>query len=118
MIQAVIFDMDGTMVDSEKLWGDVGQRFAARYGVVMDKEVRRLMMGKKDNDSLGAFKEYHHLDVEVDELIQVRRKMMMEDTGLIRTNEGLYELLDTLDRLQIKKAVATSSFREFTGVVE
>lgn len=105
MIEAVIFDMDGTMVDSEKLWGDAGQRFAARYGVSMDNEVRRRMMGKKDSDALGAFKEYHRLEAEVDEMIEVRRKMMLEDTSLVQTNEGLYELLDTLDRLKIKKAV-------------
>lgn len=114
MIHAVIFDMDGTMVDSEKLWGDVGRRFAVRYGVTMDKDVRRQMMGKKDSDALGAFKEYYRLNVEVDELITVRRKMILEDTGLVETNKGLYELLNLLDRLDIKKAVATSAFREFT----
>jgi beta-phosphoglucomutase-like phosphatase (HAD superfamily) len=117
MIKAVIFDMDGTMVDSEKLWGDVGIAFATRYNVTMNKEITRQMMGKKDSGSLLAFKEYFHLNESVDELTQVRRKMIMEDTGLIRVNAGLYELLDLLDRLKIKKAVATSAFKEFTKKV-
>jgi HAD superfamily hydrolase (TIGR01549 family) len=117
MIKAVIFDMDGTMVNSQKLWDDVSQRLAALYGVIIDKELQRRMMGKKDNDSLAAFKDYHHLDVEVQELIRVRREMILRDVGLVETNKGLYELLDLLDRLEMKKAVATSAFREFTSKI-
>lgn len=117
MIKAIIFDMDGTMVNTEVMWGDISRKLAAHYGITFDEKVRVQMMGKKDYESLSAFKEYFHLDTSVEELIRVRREMILADTSSVRINEGLYELLDLTDRLSIKKAVATSSFREFTDKI-
>ncbi len=113
MIKAIIFDMDGTMFNTEKLWGDVDRKLSAYYGITYDEKVRVQMMGKKDYDGLSVFKEYFHLNVEVEELIQVRRKIILEDTGLVKINEGLYELLNLLEKFSIKKAVATSAFKEY-----
>ena len=115
MIEAVIFDMDGTMFNTQKMWHDTDYKLAAKYGIKFDEKVRVQMMGKKDYDSLLAFKLYFNLDVSIEELISVRRKMILEDVRLVQANKGLYELLDLLDKLLIKKAVATPSFREFAS---
>jgi HAD superfamily hydrolase (TIGR01509 family) len=117
MIKAIIFDMDGTMVNTEEMWGDVSRKLAAHHGSTFDEKVWVQMMGKKDYESLSAFKEYFHLDTSVEELIRVRREMILADASIVKVNEGLYELLDLADHLSIKKAVATSSFREFTDKI-
>ena len=114
MIKAVIFDMDGTMFNTEKLWGDVTRKLTERYDITWDEDVRTQMMGKKDSEALAILKDYFRINASVKELIAARREMVLEDLSLVKINEGLLELLDLLDQKGIKKAIATSSFKEFT----
>lgn len=109
--------MDGTMVDTHTVWATVNKTLSANHGVVFEDAVRRKMMGKKDIESLAIFKEFYGLTTPVETLVQERRAILLSNTSTINTNPGLRELLDLLDHLSIKKAVATSSFREFTHTV-
>ena len=79
MIQGVLFDMDGTMFDTEGLWGVINRRLAESYGLVWDERVRTQMMGKKDRESLAVFKEFFSLEVPIEELVVRRREMILSD---------------------------------------
>lgn len=117
MIKAVIFDMDGTMVNSEVVWNMANTTLAERRGLVFEDGARKQMMGKKDSECLAAFKEYYKLDTPVEELVMERRGIMLANLAKVQANQGLFELLDLLDRLAFKKAVATSSFTEYVDKV-
>ena len=43
MLAGVLFDMDGTLVDSEKVWGVGLRELAVRYGGTLSDEARRLL---------------------------------------------------------------------------
>ncbi len=116
-IRAVLFDMDGTMFDTEKLWGAVTRALAASYALTWDERVRTQMMGKKDSEALAVFKEYFKCTATVDELVARRRELILTDLSMVAVNPGLYELLDVLEEKGIRKAVATSSFRQLTDAL-
>ncbi|MEU0877523.1 HAD family phosphatase [Lentzea sp. NPDC005914] len=44
-MEAVIFDLDGVLIDSEQVWDEVRQDFAARHGGVWTPEATRAMQG-------------------------------------------------------------------------
>lgn len=49
-IDAVIFDLDGVLVDSEPLWEEVRHRFALAHGGRWDPETPRVMMGMSSGE--------------------------------------------------------------------
>lgn len=49
-IDAVIFDLDGVLVDSEPLWEEVRRRVALAHGGRWDAETPRLMMGMSSGE--------------------------------------------------------------------
>jgi HAD superfamily hydrolase (TIGR01509 family) len=56
MIEAVIFDMDGVILQSEEVWDEVRERYVRERGGRYDAEVQRAMMGM----SSGEWSRYLH----------------------------------------------------------
>jgi len=117
MIKAAIFDMDGTMVNTEHLWYAVNSQLALNHGVTYENGAKVLMMGKKDMECLAAFKEYYNLPDRVEDLVEERRQLQFADTNMLEMCSGLVAFLDLLDRMGVKKAVATASTIRFTDKV-
>jgi HAD superfamily hydrolase (TIGR01509 family) len=51
-LAAVLFDMDGTLTDSEKVWTVALERVARRLGGVLSGEARAAMIGQDIDDSI------------------------------------------------------------------
>jgi HAD superfamily hydrolase (TIGR01509 family) len=45
MIEAVVFDMDGVLLESEEIWDAVRERYVRERGGRYDEEIQRAMMG-------------------------------------------------------------------------
>lgn len=109
--------MDGTMIETESLWKDANTELAQKYNAEFVEELRPKMMGKNSKAALTIFKEFLGLTVSVEELIANQNRLILEKIPQIKINKGVYELLDLLDTMDLKKAVATSSVREFAHKV-
>lgn len=115
MIKAVIFDMDGLLIDSEMISYQCYRQLLKSYGYEFTKEdYIRDYPGKQLTTSLEYIKEHYHLNYDIQEKIQLfhhLEKSFMETQG-VPLKAGACQLLKHLVEHQYRIALATSSLAE------
>jgi HAD superfamily hydrolase (TIGR01509 family) len=113
-IEAVAFDLDGLLVNTEELYQHVGTELLRRRGHSFEPDLLDAMMGRPQQVSLKIMIEWHGLADTVETLATETGEIFVSllDTQL-RTMPGAMELLDLLDAHGIARGVATSSGPDF-----
>lgn len=109
--RAFIFDMDGLMVDSERITNQTWQRAAADFGYEMSDEVARECVGTPPPIAEAIYKKHLGADFPYHEIRTKKAayfKQYLQENGLM-LKPGLLELLDLLENRGIRKAVASST---------
>jgi HAD superfamily hydrolase (TIGR01509 family) len=78
MKRAVIFDMDGVMIDSEPLWEKTERILLARRNIDYSPEYRDLIVGLNQNDSGKLLWQTFSLRETLDEIISERLDILTE----------------------------------------
>ncbi len=110
---AVIFDMDGLMLDTEPLAARAWTIAAAELGLAFDRGVTRQLVGRNFPDCRTLLLARHGDDYPVDVLMHAWHAAydaIVEREGIAR-KPGLTELLAWLGEARIRTAVATSTRR-------
>lgn len=109
-IQAVAFDMDGLMFNSEDVYFETGLRLLRLFGCEYTPALSKTLMGYTPQDAFQGMIDAHDLPTTWREL-QVKSDeiflSIMPD--LLKPMPGLFRLLDRLDERKISHAVCTSS---------
>ncbi|MCB8938344.1 MAG: HAD family phosphatase [Ardenticatenaceae bacterium] len=109
-LQAIIFDMDGLMVDSEPLSQQAWDEYLRPYGHQLTPEIVSQIIGLRADMSTPTIKEMFNLPEPVPVIIQKRAAIYSQiRANGVPTMPGLHELHDEIARRQIPWAVATSS---------
>lgn len=115
-IRAVVFDLDGLMINTEDVFHMTGTELLRRRNKIATKELFALMMGRRANESFAAMKQFMELEETIEALAteswQIFDSFLDEHLGLM---PGLTDLLDHIERSGLPKGVATSSDREYLG---
>jgi HAD superfamily hydrolase (TIGR01509 family) len=119
-LQAIIFDLDGLMVDSEPLARQAWDEVLADYGHRLDEATVRQIVGRRTRESAQIVRDSYGLLVPAEELAaaKTRRWQIIWQQGL-PPMPGLVELQTELAARALPWAVATSSPRAYAvGVLQ
>jgi HAD superfamily hydrolase (TIGR01509 family) len=117
--QAVLFDMDGLLIDSEPLWFEVETEVMARLGGEWTKEDQKQLLGSSLENSTRYFIERATVPVTPAEIAEWMIGGMVErvrDRG-VRVMSGAAELVAEVAASGLPYALVTSSRRRFVDAV-
>lgn len=117
-MKAVLFDMDGTLVDSEKLWDISLAALYSELGGTLTQEVRSSMVGGSAEDTIRTV--YTDLGLEPDPAAMAESDRWLHDYTAVLFDGGLpwcagaQELLEALAAEGTPMALVTNTQRALT----
>ena len=113
-IPAVVFDLDGLLVNTEDLYEQAGETVLRRRGKTYDAELREQMMGRPVVDAIQLMIDCHSLPDPLEDLMCECREVL---DALMATSlapmPGVEKFLDDLAAANIPIAVATSATPDY-----
>lgn len=119
MIKSIIFDLDGTLIDSMHIWYDIDRRFLIENGIEnppseISERLKKLTIYESSEllikeFNLACTKEY--IVRRIEELVRIEYEEKIPLKPYVR------ELLDFLDRSGIPYAVATATYKSLAEAV-
>ena len=119
MLKAVIFDMDGVIVDSDRMIYDLEQVMFKDLGIEVSAEDHLAFVGMTAQKFWGAVKERYGLKQPVEELLDdfVKKTYDYFETCEIEPMEGLVAFIEDLRAHGVKVALASSGEPKRIGLI-
>ena len=117
---AVIFDMDGVLVDTEPIYVDICRSLFIKFGVEISKERLQSYVGIPAHRMWSEIRDDFAIEHSVDELMQSEKTEQRH--RLLALNEipmvsGVAAFIEKLHRSEIAMGVASSSSRDTIRII-
>ncbi|SEF51831.1 haloacid dehalogenase superfamily, subfamily IA, variant 3 with third motif having DD or ED/haloacid dehalogenase superfamily, subfamily IA, variant 1 with third motif having Dx(3-4)D or Dx(3-4)E [Caloramator fervidus] len=117
-IKAVIFDLDGTLIDSLWVWKQVDVDYLKKHGIKPPKDLQKHIEGLSFVDTAIYFKEQFGIKDSIEDIMAEWHKMVSNYySSVIEIKKGVKEFLQYLKSKKYKIGIATSNSIELVKAV-
>lgn len=122
--EAVVFDLDGVLADSEPWWNQIDAKLLSEHGISYRGEYHRNVLGVSYRVAVGFYKRVFHISASVEDLMRRRGEIAVDFfANRVDLFPSAEMTLEQLHKMKLHLAVATSSvsasarpFLERTGI--
>lgn len=111
--KAIIFDLDGTLVDSMWMWKEIDIEYLAKFGLECPDDLQKVIEGMSFSETAVYFKERFHIKDSLDEIKQDWIRMSLNKYKYeVTLKPGVKEFLDWADGRGMAMGIATSNGKD------
>ncbi|GEK32041.1 haloacid dehalogenase [Kurthia zopfii] len=113
-MKAVIFDFDGTIVDTESLWVDVYiDLIEEKYGHTVPMTIFNKCVGTKDTALYDYLTEYVDASIKREQLSPLAEQLVNSHINSLPIRQGILSALDRFKAQGLRIAIASGSQRHW-----
>jgi HAD superfamily hydrolase (TIGR01509 family) len=111
-IKAYIFDLDGTLLDSMWMWGELAERYLISQGATPRPGLCDDLRSLSTIEEAQYYIDEYNVDLPLEEVIEGRDSMILEFFSCdVELKKGVLPILDALRRREVKMCITTATRR-------
>ena len=117
-IDAVLFDLDGTLIDSMWMWEAIDIEYLKRFNIPFEKSYQKDIEGMSMTETAIYFKEHFGINDSIEKMKSDWNDMAWNKyCNEVELKEGTLSFLELLRKRNIKMGIGTSNSIELTEIV-